>query len=94
MATQGDFGIVWQRDVGDDISLATTINMNVVKPDGTETSFGMEFVNDGTDGLVQYVVNTGDLDQFGIWRTEVEVLAPGFNYTTVSEDVYVGKPLG
>ena len=58
-----------------DVSSATEMKIVFIKPDGTEKEFDAAFVNDGSDGLIEYVttVQTGDatdqdLDIDGAWE--------------------------
>ena len=56
-----------------DISTATEMVVVFIKPDLTEKEFPGTFVNDGTDGLMEYVTATHedgskDLDTEGAWQ--------------------------
>jgi hypothetical protein len=69
----GDVGItirftVKENGVVQDISAATT-DLTFTKPNGVEVvKTGVDFVTDGTDGLVKYVTEAGFLDCAGVWR--------------------------
>lgn len=57
-----------ENDVAVDVSSATAKQIIIEKPDGTLLTKTAAFVNDGTDGKIQYTTVTGDIDQVGIWR--------------------------
>ena len=54
-----------------DVSGATAIKFRFRKPDGTEISRSGSVKTTGSDGKVQYVTASGDLDQLGSWRYQV-----------------------
>ena len=55
-----------------DVSNAT-VNIILGKPDGTSISRATSYVTDGTDGLVQYITQAGDIDLQGTWSIQVQV---------------------
>lgn len=50
-----------------DISAATSLQITTKSPDGTETTYTASLVNDGTDGIMAYATQAGDIDQAGTW---------------------------
>lgn len=52
------------------ISAATTKNMIFEKPDGTIVTKSAVFLTDGSDGILQYVSISGDLNIGGNWRLQ------------------------
>lgn len=49
------------------VDQATVKQIKLEKPDGTGVAKTGAFVTDGTDGEVEYITLTGDLDQAGYW---------------------------
>lgn len=54
-----------------DLSSATSLLFNFVKPDSTLITKTGSLYTDGTDGIVQYTTVSGDLDTAGNWRLQV-----------------------
>lgn len=74
-----DIGTSFQATVRDgpnatddplDVSGASTRQMIFEKPDTTTVTKTAEFVTDGSDGLVEYVTESGFLDQPGWWHVQ------------------------
>lgn len=68
----GDIGTDFQVTVTEggsavDISSAATLQIEFTKPDGTVVTQTASLVNSGTDGKMQYVTDSDDIDQQGIW---------------------------
>jgi len=85
-----DIGTVFVGTVKDDagnvvdISGATTKQFTFKKPDGSKAIKTAIPTTDGTDGKMQYVAVSGDLDQAGGWRLQGKVILPsGTWYTDV-----------
>jgi len=73
-----------------DISSAsnpTDKQITLQKPDGTSTQVNATFGTDGTDGVFQRLINTGELDDPGVWRIQgYLLLSSGFDgFTEVIE---------
>lgn len=70
------FRIEARNEAGEviDVSGATELLVWFEKPDGDGGTTTMEkagaLVNDGTDGLFEYVTEAGDLDEAGSWRVQ------------------------
>jgi hypothetical protein len=87
----GDFGQVAQvtfvdtdTDAAADISsYATTKQMIFVDPSGNETVKTATFATDGTDGAIQYTVESGLIDEAGIWTVYGRVAGTASRLTTV-----------
>lgn len=76
MLVQDEDGLV-------DISSATLIQIILQKPDETSVTKTAVLVTDGTDGLMQYVTISGDLDQPGTWKIQGRVqFSPSLDYFT------------
>jgi hypothetical protein len=50
-----------------------TVKIILGKPDGSSLERVASFVTDGTDGLVQYVTQAGEIDMQGTWSLQVQV---------------------
>lgn len=68
-----DFGTVVDLDVGEDISDATTLQIKAKKPSGATTTWTATLEGTST---VRYVLESGDLDQDGIWLLQARVVSP------------------
>lgn len=60
-----------------DISSFTTKEMIFYKPDGTQLVKGASFVTDGTDGMLQYNVESGVIDASGRWGIRARIAKSG-----------------
>lgn len=75
----GDIGTSFRATVMDqdgtvvDISSATR-TMKFLKPDRTVIEKPAALVTDGTDGQMEYVTVSGDLDMRGTWRMQGKVV--------------------
>ena len=69
---EGDVGTSLELEVVEqglvlDISAATNLKMRFQKPSGATVDQAASFVTDGSDGLIRYVTQAGDLDESGWW---------------------------
>lgn len=55
-----------------DVSNAT-VKIILGRPDGTSLEKTATYVTDGTDGQVQYITASGDIDMEGTWNIQVQV---------------------
>lgn len=73
---KNDIGTAFRATIKDetdtvvDISSATTLQMLFLKPDNSLLTKTASLVNTGTDGKMQYVSASGDLDTCGWWRSQ------------------------
>jgi hypothetical protein len=80
---QNDVGTILKVCVKDtdgavvDISTATTKQIILQKPDETTLTCNCSFYTDGTDGIIQYITQDGDLDQAGIWLLQTYIVMSG-----------------
>jgi hypothetical protein len=58
------------------LSTATKMQFVFTKPDGSEVVRDAEFFTNGTDGMVQYSTQAGDLDMEGDWKWQGEITLP------------------
>ena len=76
---QNDIGTTIKIQISDcsdnalDISSADTIQIVFKKPSGTSVTKTATFTTDGSDGLIQYIIVDGDLDEIGSWKTQAVV---------------------
>lgn len=71
-----------------DVSNASSILMKFRKPDDVVLTQNGLLESDGTDGMVYYNTQSGDLDQAGTYKLQVTVYLPTGTYYT---DVYTFK---
>lgn len=81
---QNDAGVtfivtVTENGTSLDISSATSIQFIFERPDGTLLTTAGVFFSNGTDGKVQYVTKSGDIDASGTWKYQVHVVTPSFD---------------
>jgi hypothetical protein len=78
----GDVGTSLRATIYDGSSIfslsSATVSVVLVKPDGTKVTKAGSLVTDGTDGLVEYITVSGDLDQAGIWEIQA-IVTVGLN---------------
>jgi len=78
----GDIGTIFKLSITDqddaalDISSATTKQILFRKPDGTTLTKAGVFDTDGTDGVLNYTIVSGDIDQVGGWTVQAYVVLP------------------
>ena len=58
-----------------DVSGATTKQIIFKKPTGTTLTKAAVFTTDGTDGKIQYVTVSDDLDSTGTWQLQAYIVA-------------------
>jgi len=84
----GNYGGVFRATVKDeddaavDISGATTKEFRFLLPDGTTSDKSCAFYTDGTDGILDWVVTSGFIDQAGSWWVEAHVVTPTKGFRT------------
>jgi hypothetical protein len=84
---EGDIGTKLLVTVTDDgvvvdISVATTLQIFIKKPDGTLLSRTGVLETDGTDGQMYYITVSGDTDVAGSYKIQGRVVLPGGSYYT------------
>lgn len=65
-----------------DISLATTTDLEITKPDTTKLQKNASFFTDGTDGKLVYVIESGDINIPGIYRIQAKIGLGGGSYSS------------
>ena len=75
----GDIGTTFQITVNDQdgpVDLTSVDAMYILfrKPNDTLLQVTPVFVNTGSDGLIKYVTQAGDLDQYGTWQIQARVV--------------------
>ena len=81
---EGDVGTSLELEVVEqgqalDIGAATNLVMRFQKPSGTTVDQTASFVTDGSDGLLRYVTQAGDLDESGWWTRQARFTLGGWS---------------
>ena len=74
---QYDIGTLFQLDVGEDVTDATTTEIKVKYPDAT-TDTWTATVNDDDNNIIEYATVTGDLDQVGQHYIRAYIVLPAW----------------
>ena len=85
--TVGDIGTIIRLTVKEngtavDVSSATTNQLVFKKPNGTTVSKTATFQTDGTDGVVQYTTQSGDIDVAGSWKVQANLVLSSWSGRT------------
>lgn len=95
----GDVGTAFRATVKDqdesvvDLSAATLLELIFRKPSQEVVTKTASLYTDGSDGKMQYVTVTGDLDLPGLWRVQARVTVGGASWSTSIETFRVHKNL-
>lgn len=94
--TKGDYGSVgkirlMQNGSAVDVSSYTTVQYIFEKPDGESLTVTGSFDSDGSDGIVAYTFQSGDLDQEGRWYVQVNIAKTGHSITSEKLFFYVSE---
>jgi len=93
MATCGDdihvndVGTVFEVTLKDcaalvDLSTTSVRQIKFKKPDGTYLTVSANFKTDGSDGIIQYTSQVGDMDQVGNWEIRAIITNPLGTWTS------------
>ena len=80
-----------ESDTVVDISTASSLRIFFAKPDGTTETKTASHYTDGTDGIMEYITQSGDLDIVGSWSLQGVVSIGGGTWHT---DIYQFKVYG
>ena len=74
----GDIGTILRITVYDgtdivDVSNVDSMTIYLQKPTGATLTKTAVYYTDGTDGIIQYVTESGDLDQAGTWQIQAKI---------------------
>lgn len=74
----GDVGTIFRVTIKDcdtivDVSTVNSKTIYFQKPDSSTLTKAASYYTDGTDGIIQYVTESGDLDQAGTWQIQARV---------------------
>lgn len=94
----GDWGVpheitIKENNVAVNISSATALFLRYKKPDGTNLDVTPVFKTDGTDGIIVYTFQVGDLDIGGSWEYQALVTTAVSGEHTSHGTLEVGKNL-
>lgn len=96
----GTVGLILRATIKDQdgsavsVADATTKQIRLEKPDGTDSAKPAAFHTDGTDGVIQYTTVAGDLDVAGAWKaqayveTATRIIPTGPHTFTVKGNIY------
>lgn len=81
--------VVTEGGAPKDISTATVLELRIEKPSGASDSVTPAFIDDGSDGELDYTTAEGDLDEAGTYRFQIVVTMPAgtFHSSIVSDRV-------
>lgn len=95
----GDVGTVFRLKIVDEvedlvnISSATAMTVRFSKPDLLSVDKIGVFTTDGSDGYMQYVAISGDLDLPGKWRIQAHIVTPLGEWWSEIETFWVKENL-
>ena len=74
----GDVGTIFRVTIKDGDSIVDVSNVDsktiyLQKPIGATLTKTAVYYTDGTDGIIQYVTEDGDLDQAGTWQIQAKI---------------------
>jgi hypothetical protein len=92
--TLGDYGFVGkltlvQDDTAQNISTYTTRQFILTPPDQVEQTVAATFDSDGSDGVLKYTFEDGDIDQAGAWSVRARISKTGGRLTSEEHQFYV-----
>ena len=76
-----------------DISGATIKQLKFKRKDGTVFEVDADFETDGTDGVLEYITEDGDINQVGKWSVQPYLEMPSWQGHTQKIDFRVGEYL-
>ena len=95
----GDIGTVFRLTIVNEleetinISAATTTEIRFEKPDKSTVDKAAAFATDGSDGEIEYVTISGDLDMSGKWRIQAYIVTPVGEWRSEIETFWVQENL-
>ena len=95
----GDIGTVLEVTLQDetgaalDVSDATVMQIVLQKPDKTTVTKTAVHTTDGTNGKIQYVTVSGDIDQAKTWKIQGKVTLPTGSWSSEIASFNVEKNL-
>lgn len=74
----GDIGTIFRITIKDgdsivDVSSVDSKTIYLQKPDSSTLTKAASYYTDGTDGIIQYTTESGDLDQVGTWQIQARI---------------------
>lgn len=91
---QGDYGVIVRLTVqegGSPVDVSTATNSIIAeRPKGAARVFAASFLTDGTDGIIEYTLLDGDLNEAGPWRVRARcVFVSGLTVHSTALDLNV-----
>lgn len=84
---------VQQDDVAVDISSYTTRQVILQPRRGTAKTKTATFKTGGADGVLEFVLEQGDLDEAGNWKLQVRLAKATAELNSTVQEFYVGERL-
>lgn len=85
---------VVEDDLPVDVSACTSKQIIFEKPDTSVVTKDAEFTTDGSDGYIEYVTVSGDLDQTGLWSLQGYIQFTTQAWHTTIDRMLVSDNLG
>ena len=70
------------------LGAASTKSLLLADPDGNVVTKTLSFTTDGSDGQVEYVLVSGDLDEAGVWTLQLKIVNAGTYTIYTSEEQF------
>ena len=94
-----DIGTILELTIKDgtafvlDLSTASTKEIIIKSPAGVASTHTASFTTDGTDGKIQYVTTSGDVDEAGRWQIQGRIVMGGGDWKTSVSNFQVAENL-
>jgi hypothetical protein len=72
-----------------DLSDATELVIKLKSPSGVTSSKSASLYTDGTDGIIEYITEDGDIDEEGKWQLQGYVEVGGGHFSSSIHDFFV-----
>jgi hypothetical protein len=79
-----------EGNVAVDLSTAITMQFDFKRKDGTTFTVDADHYTDGTDGILEYITEAGDISQVGKWSVQPYLELPNWEGHTQKVDFRVG----
>jgi hypothetical protein len=89
---EGDTGVLIRVSMGENISDATSITLNLRSPNNTRKALDAA-LQAGTNDVVEYTTIAGDFDMAGTWLAQVHVVQPSGTRSGTVFEIDVGSVL-
>lgn len=94
----GDIGVILEGTITDgsavDVSLASLMEILIESPQKNVLTKEAVFKTDGTDGIIQYVIQENDFHIAGTWRIQAKVILSGKTFHSDITEITIIETLG